>query len=61
MASTNVGHNPEESGARLLHFVKQAITNPPSPPVFENAQAGHFDADHVAIFIHGRSSYASTA
>lgn len=63
MASTNLGHNPEESGARLLRFVNKPITNPPSPAVFENAQAGHFDAEHVAIFIHGftaNSAYLGT-
>lgn len=63
MPSTNLGHNPEEAGARLLHFVSKPITNPPSPAVFENAQAGHFDAEHVAIFIHGftaNSAYLGT-
>ena len=63
MLSTSVGHNPEESGARLLRFVKLAITNPPSPAEFENAQAGHLAAAHVAIFIHGftaNSAYLGT-
>lgn len=63
MSSTNLGHNPEESGARLLRFVKRAITNPSSEVVFENAKAAHFDADHVAIFIHGftaNSAYLGT-
>jgi len=63
MASTSLGHNPEEAGARLLRFVCKPITNPPSPAVFENAQAAHFDADHVAIFIHGftaNSAYLGT-
>jgi pimeloyl-ACP methyl ester carboxylesterase len=59
MAAINVGHNPEESGARLLHFVKQAITNPPSAPVFENATFEHFNADHIAIFIHGFTANAA--
>lgn len=63
MSSPNLGHNPEEAGARLLRFVKKAITNPPSPAEFENAQAEHFAADHVAIFIHGftaNSAYLGT-
>jgi pimeloyl-ACP methyl ester carboxylesterase len=63
MSSTNLGHNPEESGARLLRFVKKSITNPPSEAVFENAKAEHFHADHIAIFIHGftaNSAYLCT-
>ena len=63
MTSTNLGHNPEESGARLLRFVKKEITNPPSPAVFENAKVDHFEADYVAIFINGftaNSAYLGT-
>ena len=63
MSSTNLGHNPEESGARLLHFIKQNAPYPASVPVFENAKPEHFDAKHVAIFIHGftaNSAYLST-
>lgn len=63
MAANKIGHNPEESGARMLHFVKHAITNPPSAPVFENAKFEHFNSAHVAIFIHGftaNSAYLST-
>ncbi len=59
MATNNVGHNPEESGARLLHFIRQEITDPPSAPVFENAKLDHFYADHVAIFIHGFTANAA--
>jgi pimeloyl-ACP methyl ester carboxylesterase len=63
MASTNLGHDPEESGARLLRFISKPMTDPPSPVVFENVHPGHFDADHVAIFIHGftaNSAYLGT-
>ncbi|MGE1002643.1 lipase family alpha/beta hydrolase [Ralstonia pseudosolanacearum] len=63
MSSTNLGHNPEESGARLLHFIKQEITYPISLPVFENARPDHFESDHIAIFIHGftaNSAYLGT-
>jgi pimeloyl-ACP methyl ester carboxylesterase len=63
MSSTNLGHNPEEAGARLLRFVSKAITNPPSPAVFHNATVGDFEQEHVAIFIHGftaNSAYLGT-
>lgn len=63
MASTDIGHNPEESGSRLFRFITKAITEPPSPAVFKDAACSDFDADHVAIFIHGftaNSGYLGT-
>lgn len=59
MPAIDISHVPEESGARLLRFVSCQGTKPDLPVEFVNAKWDDFEAEKVAIFIHGFTANAS--